>query len=168
MSDTTKPTEWHPFPFAAQYGPAITVGLWFHLLFWLITATALDFGMSNLKFSVAMWVHWVAIVIIMEQRPLSPTINDVRFIRYGVLLLWFVAAWSPLLWEGLGIGPSQLGRWFGLAGPRSYQTKYILGAVCVSLDLAWLACRLLWKYRPDGTFGQGADKHETSVPDSGP
>jgi hypothetical protein len=79
-------------------------------MFGIPSALLLDGGRVFGFFKVAFVGHWIAILMIIGRRPMSPTKADILIVRWGVLLLLLATGViAPFIWSV--IGESHLNGW---------------------------------------------------------
>jgi hypothetical protein len=92
------------------YWPALRFGILVQGIVGLLTALMLDGGRSFSVFTIALFGHWLGMILIVSRRPLAPTKMDIIFIRWGTpLLMLVVGAIAPQVWKV--IGESDLNCW---------------------------------------------------------
>lgn len=105
-SETSSPPTSSLFlPFASDYGPAIKSAVIQQVIFLVLGALMLDGGYVGRACCVTAIAHWVAILLIVFRRPLSPTKVDLIVIRYAFLLILLFVGWlAPFVQKWMGTG----------------------------------------------------------------
>jgi hypothetical protein len=94
------------FQFSPKYGPALRACFCLQAAFFLLTAMVLDTGRLNRMCQLAIVGQWLGIFLVLGRRPLSPTLSDLLFIRYGIMpLLVAMPFLAGLVWKVVGESP---------------------------------------------------------------
>ncbi len=90
-------------PLALAYTPAIKSAMIQQVIFFILAVLMLDMGLTLHITVIAIMAFWFAFGVIIFRRPRSPTKGDIRFIRYGFLLIFVVVFMvGPFVWHALG------------------------------------------------------------------
>jgi hypothetical protein len=93
-----------------QYWSAFKEALIGQSLIGIPTSLLLDGGRAFAFFETALLGHWIAILLIVWRRPMTPTKFDLSFIRIGILPMCLLPGLlTPLVWRI--IGESDLSGW---------------------------------------------------------
>ncbi len=69
----------------------------------VLSSLVLDGGQIFRVCAIAALGYWIAVVVIMWRRPVSPTPTDLGFIRYGFwLLILLTKVIAPVVWRLVG------------------------------------------------------------------
>jgi hypothetical protein len=120
-----------------QYFLPLATGLILQIFLFIATFTALDLGPMNFFYSIALLVQWIETITIFIRRPMSPTKGDIRFLKFGIILLWIISA--DLLRGVLGFFGISVSGWLGrsLFWLRTLTLVwFIVGIVCWTC-VAW-------------------------------
>ena len=91
------------FEFSPRYCPAVKDALVLQTIIGILTGLMLDGGGTFGVFQVAFLGQWLGILLIVFRRPQSPTRTDLLFIRFGIVILLFLAgAITPFIWSMIG------------------------------------------------------------------
>jgi hypothetical protein len=91
------------FQISPEYWPAVKFALVLDGFLFVFTALQLDGGRAFAFYRIAFVAHWIGIFLVVCRRPLSPTMLDMIYIRWGVvLLLLLLGAIAPIVWSYIG------------------------------------------------------------------
>ncbi len=79
------------FKYAAEYRPALLIGVGWQVVLFILTLLLLDGGRIHSAYWLALLVQWVVTGFILTLTPQSPSARGLTFIRYGILLLTVIA-----------------------------------------------------------------------------